>query len=168
VPGVVGDRESRSQGEGAQRVSRGGLAGQEPPVNTGVAIVGKHGEGTAEPNANATVNDGARGEPGAWRRGRRVRGCGPGNRAGRKTGTTPRLDSTTAMVPTVASTCRPPNRRSAANRWTRQPQRGTSTAVTSSAASSTNTYAQHDNQSTSDTPRASEMVSGGVTLPRRG
>jgi hypothetical protein len=27
-------------------------------VNTGVPIVCKHGEGTAEPNANATVNDG--------------------------------------------------------------------------------------------------------------
>src|SRR5215217_4728542 len=58
VPVVVGGRESRSQGEGAQQASRGGLAGQEPPVNTGVPIVCKHSEGTAEPNANATVNDG--------------------------------------------------------------------------------------------------------------
>jgi len=33
--------------------------------------------------------------------------------------------------------------------WTCQPQRGTSTAVTSSAASSTNTNAQHDNRPTS-------------------
>ena len=36
--------------------------------------------------------------------------------------------------PTVASTCRPPSPRSAANRRTHQPQRGNSTAVTSSAA----------------------------------
>ena len=42
------------------------------------------GEGTAEPNANATVFDGFRGEPGAWGRARRVRGRGPGKRAGRK------------------------------------------------------------------------------------
>jgi hypothetical protein len=88
-------RESRPQGEGAQRDSRGGSAGQESLVNTGVPNVHAHGAGTAEPNANATVIDGFRGEPGAWRRARRVRGCGPGKRAGRKTTTAPRLDSTT-------------------------------------------------------------------------
>ena len=53
-------------------------------MNTGVPNVHAHGEGTAEPNANATVIDGFRGEPGAWRRARRVRGCGPGKRAGPK------------------------------------------------------------------------------------
>jgi putative transposase len=58
-----------------------------------------------------------------------------------------------AMVPTVASACRPLRRRSAVNWRTRQPQRGNSTAATSSAASSTNTNVQHDNRPTSGTPR---------------
>ena len=99
-------RESRSQGEGAQRDRRGGSAGRESLVNTGVPNVHAHGAGTAEPNANATVIDGFRGEPGAWRRARRVRGCGPGKRAGRKTGTAPRLDSTTTGLAAPGSPAR--------------------------------------------------------------
>ena len=67
----------------------------------------------------------------------------------------------------MASACQRPSRRSAANRWTHQPQRGNSTAMTSSAASSTNTNAQHDNRSTSDTPRADAAGSHDASLAAR-